>query len=361
MRGRVIKDVLTELGVNTRGVLEKSDLARLLQDAEDSWSMKSQQLCKRIPFRKMDLGMATKTYVGIDVEIRGKKFVFMVDTGASMNLIRPHVAQALQLDTQSKSTYSQGLGGGGMLSANTAFIDKVTIGDGFKSVPMPVAVLNNVGPLPPSADGLVGLTFLQSLGQAVNLNFITSEMHFGNIQNVLSPLQRLKQNKISYERQFSGLLFCPCDIHVKTHQSGEKKVTCLSLIDIGSSYSIINSAAVKALGMSMESLPTSPVVVAGIDNRPLPLRNLGAEKVTIGSIFDSKIDPFPFNSAYCPYPNKKDSICIYAADIPGLMQMGYGNMPAMILGLDVLGRSSLALDFQSNSMYLPRPDVKAAG
>ena len=53
--------------------------------------------------------------------------------------------------------------------------------------------------------------------------------------------------------------------------------------------------------------------------------------------------------------SEHESINMHAADIAGLAQIGLGSTPAMILGLDVLGRGRLILDLVDDVMYLKDP------
>lgn len=44
----------------------------------------------------------------------------------------------------------------------------------------------------------------------------------------------------------------------------------------------------------------------------------------------------------------------YAADIPGMFQIGLGNSPSFILGMDVLRKDRLVFDLEKNKMYMSR-------
>ena len=70
---------------------------------------------------------------------------------------------------------------------------------------------------------------------------------------------------------------------------------------------------------------------------PIQMRSLILENVKIGSEF-----------------NAAGPINIYAADIPGLVQIGLGSVPAFILGMDVMGKHKLVIDIDENKLYLKK-------
>ena len=44
----------------------------------------------------------------------------------------------------------------------------------------------------------------------------------------------------------------------------------------------------------------------------------------------------------------------YAADIPGMFQIGLGSAPSFILGMDVIRKDRLIFDLEKNKMYMLR-------
>ena len=87
----------------------------------------------------------------------------------------------------------------------------------------------------------------------------------------------------------------------------------------------------------MNALPESKNFCAGIDGRPVAMRNFAINHLRIGSEVSNK-----------------GQLSIYAADIPGMNGVGLGTIPALILGMDMLGRKRLLLDINANKIFVAK-------
>jgi hypothetical protein len=71
---------------------------------------------------------------------------------------------------------------------------------------------------------------------------------------------------------------------------GSKPIVCNAMLDVGSLYTIANSAATRELLVErygstrygLNDLPATSTICAGIDGRPLPLRLLRIPYIQIG-------------------------------------------------------------------------------
>ena len=72
--------------------------------------------------------------------------------------------------------------------------------------------------------------------------------------------------KIRLRRIFAGLL--ACDVFL-TVRDGIGPVRCTAMIDLGATYTIVNSAAVSAAGLSLSKLRDSDVQVVGLEGKPM--------------------------------------------------------------------------------------------
>lgn len=346
MKSGEIKKLLLEKRVNTKGVFEKAELAQLLFASSSSSSSRALEIPmfnvpfygNKMPFAQPDSGeVSSKSFIGIDVTIKGKPYRMVVDTGASMNLMKVSAAKDAQLEDTVVNTNTIGMGGTARIAASACVLDQAIL----DSAPSPAtvrdiqfAILNNGNALPESSTGLLGLTFLAKLGM-VEFDFSAQKLRFG----MKSLDDDTSYARVPMRNIFTGLIVADA-LFAGTPVIG--------LVDLGSTYTILNSMAVSLISKgaidSLDKLPSSTLRVAGIDGNPVTLRRfIVPEGVAIGK--------FAIRSP----------ISVYAADIDGLASIGLGpGIPCCILGMDVLGggragaqRSGrLAFDFRGNWMYL---------
>jgi hypothetical protein len=198
-------------------------------------------------------------------------------------------------------------------------------------VTVDVAILENAQALPKGAQGLLGLSFLQSLGEVVEFDFQKQLFRFGPREAFLSPQALQSLHEVKTRRIYTGLI--AADIYVN-----DAPFPYTAMIDMGSAHTIANPLAVEAItGNRLDQLPVSKNMCAGIDGRPVPMRSLFVSQIRVGSGLTNR-----------------GSMSIYAADIPGLSGVGLGDIPAVILGMDVLGRRRLIIDITGNKMYMEK-------
>jgi predicted aspartyl protease len=325
MRAGRIKALLTASGVSVRGIVEKSDLVRLLFDLETEALSRRRFSSVSLFDVTLDSGIPKK-YSGIDLELGGRRVKFIIDTGSSMNLIKAQTARTLGLSSQSQQTFSTGFGGGGQLSSTKVRITDAVLGR--RPVSFDAVEIEDHGVLPFAADGLLGLPFLAALG-AVEFDFESAAFKWAvSSKDLLTPLQREDMQVVDTKIAPSGLLLC---------EASMDNAACVAMLDLGSAYTIANSLAVTAAGGSLANLATSPVVCAGIDGRPLPMRIRPGSSIRLGA---------PLSSS----PAKL--LDVYAADVPGLAGVGLGAVPTLIVGVDVLRSRRLVLDMPGSQIAL---------
>ena len=155
-----------------------------------------------------------------------------------MNLIRQETVQRLGLISELQVAYTVGLGGGGTVAAKKCTIQNVVVGD--VAISMDTAILENNGALPNSAQGLLGLTFLQTLGEVVEFDFMNLQFRFGQRTALLSPSQLKDLYEIRTRRIYTGLI--ACDVYIN---DGPFPFT--AMVDMGSAHTIANPLAVQAI------------------------------------------------------------------------------------------------------------------
>lgn len=281
LRASVIKTILTSHNIPTRGVFEKSELEMLLVELEKSSHQKSVSALHTATLEEIPLGNG-KTYAGLKLTYQGQEFRFIVDTGATINLIRSDIAKKLGLSGQAQSMYTHGLGGGGQVAASTCHMRSCSIG--AMQFNLDFAILDNSMSIPQSAAGILGVNFLAAL-DVVSFDFRNKKFTCGPEFVVLSPLRRAAMCQINMQRKYAGLL--TTEIYINNIQ-----FPVTAMIDLGSTYSIANSKTVGICRpdlvtnslVSMDSLPLTQVVCAGIDGKPLQLRSLALSQISLGII-----------------------------------------------------------------------------
>ena len=156
----------------------------------------------------------------------------------------------------------QGMSGGGSVESSMAVIDQVNVGGHVTS--LEVAVLENANALPSSVVGLLGLSFLSSLSRFVSFDFEESCFEFGPRDSLLSPIQWVLCRKLRMRRIFAGLLVCDVFLSLR---NGIAPVKCTAMVDLGSTYTIVNSAAVAAAGLSLAGFDDSEIQIVGLEGK----------------------------------------------------------------------------------------------
>ena len=389
MRATAIKQALVSRGIDTRGLFDKAELAAALVRAELATATTPpppgpSASIRTVPMFEVALGAATQSYVGIDLVIQGETLRFMMDTGATMNLIRPDTVQRLGIRSEQQMAYTVGVGGGGSVASRQTTVPNVAVGTAPPTfITLSAAILDQVpftvyrspfilhpssfilhpssfilhpspftrhpSPLTPhlssvtlvrfdqpkmlpeSAEGLLGLTFLQSVGDVVEFDFQERCFRFGPRVAMLSASRRNELHEVRTRRIYTGLI--ATDVYINGNAT---PVT--AMVDMGAAHTIANPLAVQAItGRGIDALPTTGNMCAGIDGRPVAMRTLAIDRIQIGGQLTAQ-----------------GPLSVYAADIPGMSNVGLGTVPAIILGMDVLGRSRLLLDIAGNSIYIPR-------
>ena len=338
LRASKIKTILKENNINTMGEFEKKGLVDILLAHEKKQS--NDVRITTVPLVKITGFTSTsKNYIGVELQHvnqacpDGDSMFFLIDTGATINLIRPDVAAKLNAKTRSMSGSTSALGGKGSIATSIASVDDICLGNRRFSTnaPCEFSVLTNSNMLPPEACGLLGLSFLASIvngDEVTELDFKNNELRIGPRSSILTPLSMCNLCNAKTYQLPNGLLVANCNIN----NQGQ----AVAMIDLGSSYTIANTMVVEnVLKQSFGKLPLSNQLLAGIDGNPIQMR--------LTSISDFTLGDYSIN----------ESIDIVAGDIPGLSSIGLGMQPALILGIDVLARGGkLVLDLRKQEIFL---------
>ena len=254
-----------------------------------------------------------------------------------------------------------------------------------------MVVLDNPSALPVPCDGLLGLDFFKALNSDVMMDFKGSYLKCGNYQSLLPITLKSDFELLSSKKVLSGLPVVSSSIPVPSNSmidasgssqssspimSGSKPIVCNAMLDVGSLYTIANSAAARELLVEryggsthygLNDLPKTTTICAGIDGRPLPLRLLRIPYIQIGNCIDCIVlhtiwwmidwmtnwvnDNTVFDwlttvgssRIQVSVNQASTETGIFAADVPGLSNLGLNQGPSLIVGLDVLMSTQLVL------------------
>lgn len=182
MRVKELKAELSSLSISTADVFEKDELvSRLYQARKNGATSKKETTttsdCVRVPlfFASMDVGMrvaavnrggmtiqpSAQPYAAIQIELEGGyKSTLLLDTACSGLVLRPSVVRNHNLPTYNTPVTMTAAGGSasntGLTQLNRFKLGKNTYG------PVPAAV-QDIGALPSSLDGIMGLSFLNQV------------------------------------------------------------------------------------------------------------------------------------------------------------------------------------------------------
>ena len=332
-RASVLKKALTNQNINTKGLFDKAELLN---------ACIKNNLYSQLDMVNSNMNNIDTNYCGISVPINNQLCNFVIDTGATMNLIRGSVANRLNLQQRPLQTTTTGMGGTGSLAASVTSTSLECNSDQI-GVDLAVLLPQNEQALPPNTDGLLGLPFIQSLSnnKVLEFDFSTQKLNVCVSEFLSSELIELNTKRI-----YTGLI---C-VDLLLHREGSESVKTTAMLDVGSSRTILNSQAVTALGLSMNNLANSPTQVVGIDGQPTTLKKLQVNGIS----YDNNDSSGSNSDSVMSNLNRE----VFAADVPGLAAVGLGSIPACILGLDVLcGEGTpkkIGLDIVGNKAYLPR-------
>lgn len=172
------------------------------------------------------------------------------------------------------------------------------------------------------------------------LQFSEESLLCGLTEDIIPIVRKSQFVRIPFQPTFSGIILIDGTVTYNispTTPPPHRQVTASVLVDTGSLYSIANLALLHRLGLNLSELPISPVVCAGIDGKPMPLRELCIRSLAFGSF-------------HIASPEKE--LKIFAADIPGLDSLGLHGRPFLILGMDLLASRDIGFDLRAQMVLL---------
>lgn len=284
------------------------------------------------------------TYLGVTLETQGTALSMLLDTACSGTCVRPQVADRLGFPGVGGPSMA-GIGAGGVTQFSVRTCPGVTWG-GRVLGDVPV-VLQDLGPLPPAFDGILGLDLMErfaameidfgSEGRGPRLRFYDDgrDSRLGNEIRV-SETTKLQRTRL-------GVFACG----LMVDGQGPARV----LVDTGAACSLLNWRGAKAVGLTKNDpalKKLSAFGAMGVDGSAMALTHrVAGASITIRPSSDQAIpNSHSFISSTCN---------IDIGDIPVLGPSSPFHKEGIdgILGTDSLfpGVSKLIVDFRAALMY----------
>ena len=259
LRATQLKRLLKNAGISTTGYFEKNELQKLAEERlVSSWELEP-----------VDGGR----YYGIRPFIQAQELLFMVDTGASANLVREMAVTRLGLHPFPLQVNSAGMNGITSLASQAV---QLPFGGQAALLTSERATI-----LPNEVVGLLGLGFLENISaksRYVDFLFETkdgdsnsrrptavmrtgppellTETYSHNVQgSSYSATRRLQSGLLVTDNALIRRIESEREHGIDT----ETRIT--AMIDLGTTHTIANPMAAAALGVSIEGLPVSQTKV----------------------------------------------------------------------------------------------------
>ncbi len=266
----------------------------------------------------------------VPLELEGRSFEFILDTGASISVITPETRDRLGFDEKAgESVQAAGANGeiGGVRLLELSGLEIAR----RRYAPLHFAVMSLAhleAPLGSALPGILGQNFLSL--HHLELDFAAGRMR-------LHPRDRQAP-------RLEGAVAVPFDnfeiaplIRIEVAIDGHAPFP--AVLDLGAGRSILNAAAVRALGLDPDdpALPRVEPPLLGADNQPLELRAQDFEELRIGEL-----------SIEAPH--------LYIGDIGIFESLGVADTPAMVFGVDLLEGRRLVIDYESRRLQVAAAD-----
>ena len=279
-----------------------------------------------------------------------------VHTAASNSVVTPQWSEGkAAAPTGVTASVSGGTAaGGGLRQLRLGALQVLLEGGSWQRCGALDAVVLEV-PVPNAVGGLLGLDFLARFD--VYVNFDASRPHCvllppkSACTSDTAPQQDSPEGTIEALRSAgmveaplfylpppAGLYHCKVQLDCRGSKSG----AIPAIVDMGSTFSIINTAAAASVGGDLRQTDqvVSGASVPGVGYQPVRVQQLEACCIRLGGM--------PGQGAL---DMGVHTLCV--ADLDAFNQLGLGRGPAMILGLDVLGAGgSLVLSAAGRRMWV---------
>lgn len=269
-------------------------------------------------------GEQVETRMAVDAAIDGRgPYRFVVDSGADRTVIGERLAMALRLPAGQPVTLH---GMAGASRRGTALIARLAIGGSVvEDIAAPMLPERYLG-----ARGLLGIDALR--GQRLMLDF---ERQAITIEDTRKPVKAHADEIVVTARRRGGQLILT--------QARAAGVRISAVVDTGSQLTIGNLALRDAVFRRRKPPPTTPATLVSVTGETLVVPLAIVPEMRIGGIVMTNV-PVAF------------------ADLPPFALFGLHDVPAMMLGTDLMGSfRRVSLDFGAKKVRFQLRRCRSAG
>jgi predicted aspartyl protease len=344
---REIKQELASLQVSTKDAFEKEELVKRLADARQPSSSTSttdevvletplflttpdEQIemagNNLAPHERFTMEPSSQPYPTIQIQLQdGRTLNLLLDTACSGFVLRPETVQRYNLPTFSTPVTMTGAGGTTGATGLSQLQDFTLLGEKRQIFGKLPAAVTDIGALPRSLDGIIGLSFLQQFAQ-IELDFVRGVLLLN--KNVVTGD---KTNCVAS----APMSLLPLGIYTADVFFG-KRGPVKMIVDTGAACTLLNWKGVADLGLSKTCEFISPLRQS--------TGALGSDNVAISLTHRLHVSSQLHLGSKTAWPGlsleAEKRLAIDVGEIPilgGLQSQGVGG----ILGMDALMRASI--------------------
>jgi hypothetical protein len=269
----------------------------------------------------------------LDTSIDGRgPFRFLLDTGAEVSAISTFLARELRLPATADAAARDVLGSTGGTRLGSVRVRELGV-DRMRVANRPLVLLPEAGRGYAELDGVLGVDLLGAARARLQLSWRDSEVTIeGGSRGRHEDLERgLRRIDVAGRRgsllAVRGEFPAPSPARPAASDArGRMRVEVAALLDTGAQRSIGNAALRRAL--RLEQAEPAEAVVQGVGGQ---------------AVYALQIDTPPLTLGVATLP----AMALLYADLPVFATWGWQDRPALLLGMDLLGRlSALSIDYR---------------
>lgn len=355
-----------------RGPIVERNVARSTTDSSDHTPTTTFTPLADVPLKRLQLPKRAvgREYVIVPLKIQDQgPFDFMIDTGLTAELVTPHLVKLLgmNIEKQKSNIAMQGLAAGGTTSAQDMIrLDGVSLCssdcDHTNELKLPTLHAfvkdfsqEHMDPKHDPVEGMLGMEVLELFD--VDFDFPAGRLRFwapgtGAAVAQQEGMVEIPGGEIN-ESLLRGIRVAPAVPADKINTTPQQQ-PFMGIIDCGSSFSAVNWAAARLLGLPPKSnklaYMTSPVIMGvGVDDKPLPLPT---KKVQLTFCGEAKANENGVLVKFEPPPSRWrpwEPVMVGIGDLPAFeLLLGEEDKPfhgpAAIIGMDILSQRRFIME-----------------
>lgn len=308
-------------------------------DESDDHLSPRERLERKMAERRGDVGMLPTVELGLEqlatghlvvpATANGKRYRFILDTGASTSVMTPATREALGLAEDDGMAVQASGANGEVSDVRLMTVAELEVGGrAYRELTMAVMDLGHLeAKLESSVDGILGRNFL--MRNDVEIDFVAGKLRMfepGSIES--GALSVAEMDVVPYQSFPAGLIRIDVEL--------DDKVTMPAVFDLGAGRSVLNWRAAKAAGLDpADANLEKGEDLVGADDRTMPTSRHRFARLVAGAL-------------------EVRGPTLHIADLEVFDTLGVGERPAMVFGLDMVDDRRVVLDYGDQRIYFSR-------